>query len=186
MALLCSVLTGCHHYYQPRRALPNLTGLNQPVPLDTVQAMVAPPAGWKPEPLKQSERHTHQIWLSPSGDTAFGAIRFKLPLPVGPGLVMRKFLEEMRRLEMKSDVLSREYDENLPGIRFVAEGATHRVRVNLITHGFRGWAFYAGTFVDRPENPAELELAERAREASAAGLPSDYTAATATSDLPRP
>ena len=48
------------------------------------------------------------------------------------------------------------------------------MRVNLITHGFRGWAFYAGTFTGKEENKAELELAERAREASSPGLPEDY------------
>jgi hypothetical protein len=151
-----------------------MTGLQQPTPLETVQAVVTPPAGWQPQPLKTSDRHVHQIWLSPSGDTAFGVIRFRLPWPVGTGLVMRKFLEEMRRLEQRATVLSRAYDEDLPGLRFTAEGAIHTIRVNLITHGFRGWAIYAGTYTGKVPNLAELELAERAREATAPGLPSDY------------
>jgi hypothetical protein len=156
-----------------------MTGLSEPYPLETVQAMVAPPVGWTAQPLKQSDRHSHQIWLSPTGNTAFGVIRIRLPFPVGPGLVMRKFLEEMRRLEQKSDVLSRAYDEDLPGLRFVAVGAAHKIRVNLITHGFRAWAIYVGSYTDRPDDAAELELAERAREASAPGLPSDYTSSEA-------
>jgi len=81
---------------------------------------------------------------------------------------------EMRRLEQSASVLSKEDDPELPGIRFVAESQIHKVRVNLITHGFRGWALYAGTFAGKAENKAELELAERAREASSPGLPADY------------
>jgi hypothetical protein len=151
-----------------------MMGLNPPTPVETVQAMVTPPVGWKPEPLKFSDRHTHQIWLSPTGETAFGVIRFKLPWPVGPRLLMGRFLAEMRRLEQSATVLSKEDDPELPGIRFVAESQIHKVRVNLITHGFRGWAFYAGSFAGKVENLAELELAERAREASSPGLPADY------------
>ena len=165
---------GCHHYYRPRTIQPPMMGLKPATPLETVQAMVTPPVGWKPEPLKFSDRHTHQIWVSPTGDTAFGVIRFKLPLPVGPTLLMGRFLAEMRRLEQTATVLSKDDDPELPGIRFVAEGSIHKVRVNLITHGFRGWAFYAGTYTGEVENQAELELAERAREASSPGLPADY------------
>ena len=44
------------------------------------------PDGWTAEPLKKSGRHSHQIWLSPTGETAYGVIHFSLPLPVGPEL----------------------------------------------------------------------------------------------------
>jgi hypothetical protein len=175
-------LGGCHHYYRPRAVQPPMSGLMPATPVDTVQAMVTPPLGWKPEPLKFSDRHNHQIWLSPTGNTAFGAIRFKLPWPVGPRLLMGRFLAEMRRVEQSATLISKEDDPDLPGIRFVAESNIHRVRVNLMTHGFRGWAFYAGTVVGKPENAAELELAERAREASSPGLPADYQPPTATGE----
>jgi len=148
--------------------------------------MVTPPKGWIPQPLKFSDRHVHQIWLSPTGDTAYGAIRFRLPLPVGPRLLLGRFLAEMRRVEQSATLISREDDPQLPGIRFVAESAIHKVRVNLITHGFRGWAFYAGTIVGRPENAEELALAERAREASSPGLPADYQPALATEQAAGP
>ena len=151
-----------------------MAGLLPAAPNEDVQAMVAPPVGWTPQQLKFSDRHTHQIWLSPTGDTAYGAIRFKLPWPIGPRLLMGRFLAEMKRVEQSAILISKEDDPELPGIRFVAESSIHRVRVNLMTHGFRGWAFYAGTVVGRPENAAELQLAERAREASSAGLPQDY------------
>ena len=90
----------------------------------------------------------------------------------------------MRRLEQTANVISREEDDELPGIRFVAEGSIHKVRVNLMTHGFRGWAFYAGTFTGKPVNQAELELAERAREASVPGLPQDVRPAEFGSQNP--
>jgi len=173
-AVFLSLTAGCHHYYRPRAIQPPMAGLRPTTPNDDVQAMVTPPIGWVPQPLKFSDRHTHQIWLSPTGDTAFGAIRFRLPLPVGPTLLLGRFLSEMRRVEQSATLLDKQDDPELPGIRFMAESSIHRVRVNLITHGFRGWAFYAGTTVGKVENPVELELAERAREASWPGLPADY------------
>jgi len=172
--IFVSLTTGCHHYYRPRAVQPPMSGLLPATPNDDVQAMVTPPVGWIAQPLKFSDRHTHQIWLSPSGETAFGAIRFKLPWPVGTRLLLGRFLAEMRRVEQSATLLSREDDPELPGIRFEAESAVHRVRVNLITHGFRGWAFYAGTITGHEEIKAELELAKRAREASSPGLPPDY------------
>ena len=87
---------------------------------------------------------------------------------------------EMRRVEQTATLISKQDDPELPGIRFVAESSIHRVRVNMTIHGFRAWAFYAGTVVGRPENKAELELAERAREASSPGLPEDYQPPAAT------
>ena len=173
-AVFLSLTSGCHHYYRPRAVQRPMSGLLPATPNEDVQAMVTPPVGWIPQPLKFSDRHTHQIWLSPTGDTAFGAIRFRLPWPVGPTLLLGRFLAEMRRVEQSATLISKEDDADLPGIRFVAESQIHRVRVNLTTHGFRGWAFYAGTNVGQPENPAELQLAERAREASSPGLPADY------------
>src|SRR5437016_5888202 len=118
-ALLLCGNAGCHHYYRPRAIQPPMTGLRPAAPNDDVQAMVTPPIGWTPQPLKFSDRHTHQIWLSPTGDTAFGAIRFKLPLPVGPRLLLSRFLYEMRRVEGASTLISKEDDPELPGIRFV-------------------------------------------------------------------
>ena len=179
IGVLAALSGGCRHYYHPRAVQPPMAGLNPATPNEDVQAMVTPPKGWIAQPLKFSDRHMHQIWLSPTGDTAFGAIRFRLPLPVGPRLLLGRFLAEMRRVEQTATLISREDDPQLPGIRFVAESSIHRVRVNLITHGFRGWAFYAGTIVGKPDNPAELELAERAREASSPGLPEDYQPASA-------
>ena len=138
---------------------------------NTVEALVVPPVGWVAQPLKHSSKHDHQIWLSPSGSTAYGVIRFKLPLPLGPESVLKLgFLPEMKRTEGEATLLSSERDPSLPGLRFVAEGGVHIVRTNLITRGFKGWAVYAGTMRDKPEVPDELAIAELAREQTAVGV----------------
>jgi hypothetical protein len=151
-------------------------GLDDPQALAEVQAIVVPPAGWTPDPLKQSSRHTHQVWISPSGNTAYGVIRMRLPLPVGPDLVLWGFMNEMKRSEGEGRLLAKEDDDTLPGLRFIAEGGRYRVRTNLITSGRTAWAIYAGTLRGKPTDQAELHLAERARESTSPGLP-QWTAA---------
>jgi hypothetical protein len=147
-------------------------GLSEPEPMDAVDAVVVPPAGWRAEPLKSSEKHNHQVWISPSGNTAYGVIRFKLPLPVGPDMVLRRgFLPEMKRTQGEAKLISSERDRTLPGLRFVADGGLYRLRANLITRGWNGWAIYAGTVREREIVPDELALAELAREHTEIGLP---------------
>jgi hypothetical protein len=146
--------------------------LTAPEPFEPVEAVVAPPAGWRQEPLKSSAKHNHQVWLSPSGNTAYGIIRFKLPWPVGPETVLRMgFLPEMKRTEGEATLISSERDSSLPGLRFVAEGGKYRLRTNLITRGWKGWAIYAGTLRQNEIVPDELTLAELAREHTSVGLP---------------
>jgi hypothetical protein len=135
--------------------------------------MVAPPWAWQPDPIKSSSTHTHQAWVSPTGNTAYGVIRMNLPLPfIGPDTVLRPFLEEMRRTEGQATLLSRRTDRRLPGpgIRFVVEGGQYKIRANLMTRGFRAWAVYAGTRRGAEEVAEELELAELARERTKIGL----------------
>ena len=144
--------------------------LADPFASGTLQAVVIPPAGWIPDPIKRTGNHAHQAWISPSGRTAYGVIRMNLPLPfIGPGVVLPRFLEEMRNTEGEAKLLSRRDDPRLPGIRFVAEGGQYRLRTNLMTRGFRAWAVYAGTLRAEPEMPNELEIAEAAREATRIG-----------------
>lgn len=135
-----------------------------------VDAFVAPPLGWTAQPLKSSSRHTHQIWLAPSGNTAYGVIHFSLPFPVGYDLVLWGFLREMKRTQGESILVSKEWDKNLEALRFVADGGVYRVRVNLFVDGWRGWAVYAGTLRDRVISQEELELAEIARDHTIVGI----------------
>jgi len=131
---------------------------------DQVRALVAPPLGWRPEPLKTSRHHTHQVWLSPTGDTAYGVIHFSLPLPVGEELALLGFIAQMKRTEGDAVLLAQQFDANLPGIRFVAEGGRYQIRANLLVAGWQGWAVYAGTLRGKPVLDDELELAIAARE----------------------
>src|SRR5688500_12853002 len=149
--------------------LPQTTGLAEPAYMDTVGATVVPPTGWKPDPLKSSGRHTHQVWIGPSGNTAYGVIHFSLPLPVGYEPVLWYFMREMRRVEGEAELLSKQWDPNLRGLRFVAQGRRYTIRTSLLLRGFKGWAIYAGTLTHEPIDPAELDLAERAREHTITG-----------------
>lgn len=146
-------------------------GLNSPAAVPAVEARCVPPQEWIAEPLKKSDRHTHQVWLSPTGKTAYGVIHFNLPLPVGVNLVYWEFIREMRKKEGEAIEISRADDPALPGLRFVCEGGRYRMRVNMIVDGFEGWAIYAGTLREFEVVPAELLLAERARENTILGLP---------------
>ena len=144
--------------------------LADPFGNSALEAVVVPPAGWNPDPMKRTGNHAHQAWISPSGRTAYGVIRMNLPLPfIGPDLVLPRFIEEMRDTEGEAKLLSRRNDSRLPGIRFVAEGGQYRLRTNLMTRGFRAWAVYAGTLRAEPEMPDELAIAEAAREATRIG-----------------
>jgi hypothetical protein len=135
-----------------------------------VDAYVAPPIGWRADPLKSTSRHNHQVWVAPSDRTAYGVIRFSLPLPVGTDVALWGFLREMRRTEGEAILLDKQWDQNLDALRFVADGGIYRVRVNLFVDGWRGWAVYAGTRRDHPIAENELEVAERAREHTVVGV----------------
>jgi hypothetical protein len=148
------------------------SALAPPQALASVDAVCIPPAGWKMEPLKTSSDHAHQVWLSPSGNTAYGVIHFGLPLPVSAGWVLDPFLKEMKKSEGEANLIGQPMrDDSLPGIRFTVEGGLYKMRINLICRGWRGWAVYAGTLRTAPEVPEELELAEWAKDMTKVGVP---------------
>ena len=135
-----------------------------------LRAMVAPPAGWKPDPLEDENDHANQTWISPTGKTAYGVIYFGLPLPMPAHWLLGPFVDEMKKREGKADVLGQPYkDDLLPGVRFMVETRQYKMRINLIVRGFRAWAIYAGTLRSTEEVPAELHLAEIAREQTKVG-----------------
>jgi hypothetical protein len=179
LPLICTaaaLLVGCAHDSGGSHPLPptkyyETIGLTRPHPVPVVDAQCDPPVGWIPQPLHKSERHTHQIWLSPSGKTAYGVLHFKLPFPVGVGIVHWEFLREMKLRYGDANELSQKYDPSLPGLRFVCESDQYLMRVNMTVHGFDGWAAYAGTLRGQTPVPEELHLAETARENTIFGLP---------------
>jgi hypothetical protein len=137
---------------------------------EDVQAMVDPPVGWRAEALKVSARHRHQVWVSPTGATAYGVIYLNLPFPVGADLTLWGFLQQMQKTDGRADLISEESDDRLPGIRFVAVGERYTIRTNLTVSGFHAWAVYAGSRNDRAVNEDELAVAVRAREGTRLGL----------------
>ena len=146
-------------------------GLSLPVYNGDVVAFCDPPIGWKPDPIKSDANHVHQIWLSPTTDTAYGIIHFKLPLPVGADLALSGFLAQMKKTEGDATLLERHDDPHLPGIRFTARGGVYTIRANLIVRGWEGWAVYAGTERGKPIDSIELDFALRAREHTCIGRP---------------
>jgi len=131
---------------------------------EDVRAVITPPIDWRAERLKTSGHHKHQVWLSPTGCTAYGVLHFFMPLPVGQQLALLGFMSQMKRSEGEAFLLSQQPDANLPGIRFVAEGGRYKIRANLSVDGWQGWVVYAGTLRGKPVIDDELELAQRARE----------------------
>ena len=110
------------------------------------------------------------MWIGPSGHTAFGVIKFSLPLPVGPEMVLPFFLREMRASEGQATLIEKHHDADLDALRFVAEGGLYKVRSILMTRGWKGWVIYAGTLRAHDEDEYELDLAEQARENTRVGV----------------
>jgi hypothetical protein len=150
---------------------PDTRGLEFPSYNLNVHAVCDPPVGWKPDTLKVKPGHIHQAWLSPTGQTAYGVIYFKLPLPVGQNLALNGFLSNMKKDQGDVTLLDRQDDPALPGIRFVAEGGRYLIRANLIVSNWEGWTIYAGTLRGGKVIPAELDFAVRAREHTQVGQP---------------
>ncbi len=96
-------------------------------------------------------------------------IHFKLPVPVGYDLALWGFLQNMKLREGEATLISKNWDPNLKGLRFVAEGGLYCVRTNLFIDGLSGWAVYAGTLRKEQINSKELSIAEEAREATLLG-----------------
>ena len=135
-----------------------------------VDAWVDPPAGWRLDRSESDIQHAQAVWVSPSGATAYGVIVMYLPFPMGSDLILWGFLNRTRQMDHEAKLLEREDDPKLPGLRFVALAGTYKLRVNLIVHGWRAWAVYAGSLRAMPDSPAELDLAEEAREGTRVGL----------------
>jgi hypothetical protein len=174
LAALILSCTGCSS--TPKQTAANWTtadnaGLALPFFDADVDALCTPPVGWNKNPLKSSSNHVHQVWLSPTGDTAYGVIHFKIPLPVGQNLAFDGFLSQMKQTEGEATLLERHDDPSLPGIRFVAAGGMYVIRANLFVATWEGWTVYAGTLKSGPILQNELDLAIRAREHTRVGRP---------------
>ncbi|HZL36015.1 MAG TPA: hypothetical protein VFC78_11935 [Tepidisphaeraceae bacterium] len=185
MLVGCAIaMAGCQSHpttfgKPPASTGPIATGLMAPRPLQSVDAWCDPPVGWKPDPLRIDAQHAHEVWASPSRQTAYGVVLIHLPLPfIGPNLIIPGFLNHLRAKDHKAELISKEDAPDLPGARFVAESGKFHINVNLIVHGWSAWAVYTGTLLTKPVNAAELKLAREAVDNTRVSLP-DEVARTA-------
>src|SRR5437764_796817 len=108
--------------YQPSTQPLSVKGLSDPQPFDPVDAVVTPPVGWKADTLKADDSNTHQVWKSPSGNTAYGVIHFGLPLPLPASFILSAYLSEMKKSEGEASIVAGPLtDEALPGVRFTVD-----------------------------------------------------------------
>jgi hypothetical protein len=156
--LLALLTAGCAH--QNALAPPPFPAFDP-----DLDAIVDPPPGWGIDRADQTTRYVQRVWVSPSGNTSFGVIRFTLPLPVGEDVALLGFLSEMKRTEGDARLIKRFRDPDRDDrLTFVAEGGRYRVDGIIVTRGRRGWAIYAGTLRLGPRVLDELELAVHARD----------------------
>lgn len=132
-----------------------------------LHALAPAPVGWREDRTSHDARHEHVTWVSPEGGTAYGIIFFRMPLPAGANLAFNiGFLPTMRREDGYAIVHEKAWDDAERGLRIKVEGKTYTVRSLFRTRGLRGWSVYAGTLNGKPLEPANLKLAEQAREAT--------------------
>lgn len=147
-----------------------VSALTDPTWVEPVRATCPPPTGWAAEPLKTTNLSKHQVWISPTGTTAYGVLNARhvlMPLATDER-ILGEFVDGMRDTEGSADLLEKRVDKDLAngvgGMRFVARGRRHTVRANLVSRGRHAWIWYAGTLTGRPVDGTELRTAERARE----------------------
>jgi hypothetical protein len=140
--------------------------------IEPVRSTCRPPTDWSAEPLKHHDASDHQLWISPTGDTAYGVICVRnalMPL-ASDDRILGEFLKGMKASEGAADLMEKRYDPALAagigGLRFVARGGHYTVRAALVSSGSRAWIVYAGTLTNRQVRPDELVIAEQAREAT--------------------
>ena len=125
----------------------------------------SPPPGWRMKVNDSDERAEHVVWTSPSGNTAFGVIFFKLPWPIGHDLTIRYgVLPEARRREGTAEILEKRWDPEIEGMRYTIVTPRYTAATKMFVRGMRGWAAYSGFQTTRPVVQEELDLAIRARE----------------------
>lgn len=170
----CALLGGCQGASSGKTIASHAQaaelGITHPEPVDSVAAQCAPPIGWLAEPIKSSPKRQHQIWLSPTGSTAYGVIRFSIPLPMSEDLVLPFFIQAMRDSEGQATLLEKSHDPSSGDLLFVAEGGMYKIHSRLIVRGLTGWAIYAASRTGQTPIPAEFHLAELARDYTRTGL----------------
>lgn len=149
----------------------DIAGLGQVEPREDLHITARPPEGWIPSPIKLTAKTIHQIWISPTGSTAFGVIYAKLPLPVGPELALWGFMREMKKDQGEAELLDQEAVDHLNGVRFKARGKLYSIDAILYAEGWDCWIAYAGQYSDKQADAKEMAVAKLASERVVMGKP---------------
>lgn len=145
---------------------------------ERVQAFVVPPDDWELDPPKVTDRHTHLVWLSPTGDTAYGAIYIELPTwaPVFMlsarslhNTVLDRIVDAMADDQGEATLLSKEWDREAERMHYEMEGGLYQIDAILSVRGYSGWTVYAGKLSEKPVNEEEMATALEARDATRVG-----------------
>ena len=145
---------------------------------ERVEAFVVPPKGWELDPPKVSDEHTHLVWLSPTGDTAYGVIYaaipgwapvFLLPDRSVHERVLDAFIDAMASDQGEATLLSKTWDAENEQMFFEAEGGLYRIDAILQVRGHSAWSVYVGKLRERPVNEQEQAIGRRARDATRVG-----------------
>ncbi len=141
---------------------------------DRVEAFVVPPDGWRLDPPKGSDQHTHLTWISPSGDTAYGVIYIELPVYAFATKWMHeiafdRFIDQMRQDQGEAQLHAKRWNGSEKQMEFEVEGGLYRMQAFLSLRGTSGWAVYSGRLRERQINPDEMAIAHRARDATLVG-----------------
>lgn len=175
---LLLLTVGCAHRgdessSRPLTTQPTTTHVDVLLPAtyyDAVRAECRPPVGWTLQPAEKQPDSEHQLWVSPTGSTAYGVIvvrHWLMPL-ASDERVLGEFLKNMKASDGRADLLSKAHDGTLArgigGIRFDVTGGKYTLRASLVSTGQRAWVVYAGTLNAQPVNPTELQVAESARD----------------------
>ena len=178
VAVLSLLLSGCGG--KPPAAPATLPAtqaslLAPPQHVPAVRATCRPPLGWAAEPLKKTNKSEHQVWISPTGDTAYGVlnVRHLLMALASNERILSEFLDGMRATEGAAELVEKQNDPAIAGgrggIRFIARGGKYTVRANLTSAGRDAWIWYAGTLSGAPVRDDELRTAEIARDQTVVG-----------------
>ena len=133
----------------------------------TFAVRARPPEGWTQKTNSISDRAEHITWLSPSGNTAYGVVFFRLPFPVGHEFAFsRGFVAEVRKREGEPYLIDKHWDDEIGGLRFTVRSPRYQIEAKFFVKGLRGYAVYAGSLADRPVDVNEFLRARAAREST--------------------
>src|SRR6185437_7437827 len=139
----------------------DFAGLKPMDAVDSVKVDCSIPAKWKTLREDHNSLYTHQQWKSQTGYTGAGVVYVHLPIPLSAKMVLWFAKMEYTKKGSSSGKPLGEWTDDLGRPWFEAENEKYHVRGYAVTDGFSAWIVYYGYKVQRPMEPAELNLAAR-------------------------